>query len=94
MPNGQIVYNVFSITDPAEHARMQRPIAKHFSSSGVLALEPLADQSIQQLCDTLESRFTGSSGDTKGEPCDLGEWLAFCSDSLLSLSLVGVGVDC
>lgn len=80
MPNGQIVYNVFSTTDPAEHSRMQRPIAKHFSSSGVLALEPLTDRSIQQLCDSLESRFA-SSGSTKGEPCDLGEWLAYCSES-------------
>jgi hypothetical protein len=90
MPNGQIVYNVFSITDPAAHSRMQRPIAKHFSISGVLALEPLTDQSIQQLCDSLEQRFA-SSGSAKGKPCDLGEWIAYC---LYPPLFYCSGVDC
>ena len=71
------MYNVFSMTDPAEHSKMQRPIAKHFSISGVLALEPLTDKSIQYLCDALERRFT-NSGSKKGEPCDLGDWIAYC----------------
>ncbi len=79
MSNGQVVYNVFSITDPAEHARMQRPIAKHFSVGSVLALEPLTDKSIQYLCNALESRFT-SSGSKKGARCDLGEWIAYCEE--------------
>lgn len=78
--NGKIVYNVFSVTDPAEHARMARPIAKYLSSSGVLALEPLMDQSIQGLCEQLERRFVKT-----GKPCDLGEWVAYC-ESLLFYS--------
>lgn len=71
--NGQTIYNVFSQTDPAEHARMQRPIAKYLSIGAVLALEPLMDKSINDLCDNLERRFADDS-----KTCDLGEWIAYC----------------
>lgn len=74
--NGKIVYSIFSTTDPVEHARTQRPIAKHFSFSSVLALEPHMDKVINDLCSHLERRFT--DGPQKGKPCDLGEWIAFC----------------
>lgn len=74
--NGQIVYSLFSTTDPAEHARIKRPVAKYFALGNVLALEPHIDKAIADLCDHLERRF--SNGPEKGKSCDLGEWIAYC----------------
>ncbi|KAK1836434.1 Pisatin demethylase [Podospora conica] len=79
MVGREIVYNVFSMTDPAGHARMQKPIAKYFSIGGILALEPLMDESINDLCTQLERRFDGGS-----KTCDLGEWIAYCTWDLIT----------
>jgi hypothetical protein len=78
MVNGEIVYNLFSTSNSAEHARMKRPVAKYFSLGSVLALEPHMDKAIDDLCDNLERRFT--DGPEKGKACDLGEWIAYCSN--------------
>ncbi|KAH6848218.1 cytochrome P450 [Chaetomium sp. MPI-CAGE-AT-0009] len=80
--NGRLVHNLFSVTDPAEHARMKRPIAKYFSHGSVLALEPLMDKSINDLCDHLDRRFT--NGSEKGTTCDLGEWIAYWAWDLIT----------
>jgi len=74
MVGREIVYNTFSMTDPAGHARMQKPIAKYFSIGSILALEPLMDESINDLCNHLERRFAGGA-----KTFDLGEWIAYCS---------------
>ena len=70
------------MTDPAGHARMQKPIAKYFSISGILALEPLMDESVQDLCNQLERRFAGGA-----KTCDLGEWIAYCWSPFLTRPL-------
>ncbi|KAL2020441.1 hypothetical protein VTK56DRAFT_8407 [Thermocarpiscus australiensis] len=77
--NGKITYTLFSETDQAEHARMKRPVAKYFSLSHVLALEPHMDKVINDLIKQLDERFA-----KPGKDCDLGEWIAFCK---LPLSL-------
>lgn len=67
---------MFSLTDVSEHARMKRPIAKHYSPAGVLSIEPLVDTVIGQFCQHLESRFI--KGPSSGQVCDLGDWIAYC----------------
>lgn len=67
---------MFSLTDPDEHARMKRPIAKHYSPGSVLSIEPLVDTVIGQFCHHLEERFV--IGPNEGRTCDLGEWIAYC----------------
>jgi len=57
---------------------MKRPVAKYFSLGSVLALESHMDKAIDELCDQLECRFT--NGSEKGKACDLGEWIAYCSN--------------
>ncbi|GAB1312635.1 Pisatin demethylase [Madurella fahalii] len=81
--NGKIVYSIFSTTDPAEHARMQRPVAKYFSFGSVIAMEPLMDKALNDLCDQLERRFTNGRGN--GQVCDLGDWIAFCAWDLITM---------
>jgi len=68
---------MFSTTDPAEHARIKRPVAKYYSSSNVLALESHMDEILDDLCRRLESGF--ANGPKRGTDCDLGDWIAYCS---------------
>ncbi|KAK1572961.1 cytochrome P450 [Colletotrichum navitas] len=70
--DGKIKYHVFSETNNAEHARLKRPVVRHYSVSSVLAMEPLMDKSIAELCDHLERRFVDT-----GEPCVFGDWLSY-----------------
>jgi hypothetical protein len=72
----QIVYNLFSETDPKKHAAEKRPIAKHYSMNGVQPLEPHMDTVIKELCHQLEARFM--DGPTAGKSFDLGEWILYC----------------
>ena len=74
--NGRIVHNMFSAIEPADHARIKRPVAKYYSSSSVLALEPHVDEMIDDLCQQLERRFVEGQDGTE---CDLGEWIAYCA---------------
>ncbi|KAK8036374.1 hypothetical protein PG991_001511 [Apiospora marii] len=87
--DGCIVYNLFSLRDPAEHARQKRPVAKHYSLAGVLMLEPRVDETIRLLCRRLEERcmtsaWSGENGshameEETGERFslgfDLGQWI-------------------
>ncbi|KAK3323012.1 cytochrome P450 [Apodospora peruviana] len=81
--NGQIVLNLFSELDVVKHAQTKRPIAKHYSPSGVAAFEPHMDRTIQRLCDELETRFmstnkSGGASSEKEKPVvDLGEWILY-----------------
>ncbi|CAH0051561.1 unnamed protein product [Clonostachys solani] len=74
--NGKIVYTMFSIPSNEENQIMKRPIAKHYSPGAVLALEPLLDGVMGQLCDELDQRFVKTP--TGSKPCDLGSWIAYC----------------
>lgn len=67
---------MFSIPSNEENQIMKRPIAKHYSPGAVLALEPLLDGVMGQLCDELDQRFVKTP--TGSKPCDLGAWIAYC----------------
>jgi hypothetical protein len=67
---------MFSLPDPAAHQQMKRPVAKYYSSSAVLTVEPLVDKVVGRLCDHLETRFANGS-----KVCDLGAWIAYCESS-------------
>ncbi|KAF5251103.1 hypothetical protein FANTH_3766 [Fusarium anthophilum] len=74
--NGKITYHLFSTTDPAEHVRMKRPMAKYYSQSKVIGLEPLFDGLISDFCGHLEERFMSGP---KPTGFDFGEWIGFYS---------------
>ncbi|KAI6347078.1 hypothetical protein MCOR30_000395 [Pyricularia oryzae] len=71
--DGRVAYNLFSLRDPAEHARQKRPVAKHYSLAGTLALQPHVDDTIRLLRRSLDERYMGADG--FGEGFDLGEWV-------------------
>ncbi|CAM1502523.1 Fc.00g045070.m01.CDS01 [Cosmosporella sp. VM-42] len=73
--NGQIVYNLFSQTDPSKHAKERKPVAKYFSSSAMTTMEPHIDKVANQLCHELETRFI--DGPKSGQAFDLGQWILY-----------------
>ena len=75
---GQIFYNIFSETDPVEHARMKKPIAKYFTSAGVLPMEPHVSSVLCQFVKQLEKQ-SANAGEEMGAPFDFGEWIMYCS---------------
>jgi len=81
---------MFSATDPDEHTRIKRPVAKYYSASSCAALEPHMDEVIRDLCDHLERRFIDSAG--KPKDCDLGDWIAFCMRALLLSAIRRLGM--
>ncbi|KAI8271935.1 hypothetical protein K4K56_002839 [Colletotrichum sp. SAR 10_98] len=70
--NGKITYHMFSETNNVEHARMKRPVVRHYSVPSVLAMEPHMDRCIDEFCDHLQKRFADT-----WEACVFGDWLAF-----------------
>jgi hypothetical protein len=83
--NGKIIYNLFSECDPEVHAQQKRPIAKHYSMTGVLPLEPHVDEVITYLCQRLEEEFI--DGSSAGTTCKLDQWLLFCKLMFLKFIL-------
>ncbi|CAK7208017.1 hypothetical protein SEUCBS139899_010851 [Sporothrix eucalyptigena] len=80
--DGKITYHLFSTTDQADHARMKRPIAKYYSMSSVLAMEPQVNAVLNDLCKHLEERFM--DGANAGKDGDLGEWIAYYTWDFIS----------
>ncbi|KAH6689886.1 pisatin demethylase [Plectosphaerella plurivora] len=72
--DGKVVPNLFSLLDPAEHARQKRPVAKHYSLAGVLQLECHFDDAIRLLCHQLEERYMTRDGEF-GTGFDIGQWI-------------------
>ncbi|KAK7959210.1 cytochrome P450 [Apiospora aurea] len=72
--DGEIVYNIFSQTDPEIHARWRKPISKHYSTNGVLPLERHIDNVLSKFSMALESRYIKTG---KGAGCSLDQWLRF-----------------
>ncbi|KAF6802151.1 hypothetical protein CSOJ01_11806 [Colletotrichum sojae] len=70
--NGKITYHMFSETNNVEHARLKRPVVRHYSVPSVLAMEPHMDKVIDEFCDHLEKRFVKT-----GNPCEFGDWIAY-----------------
>lgn len=52
---------------------MKRPIAKYFSISHVLDLEPHMNTIIEDLIKHLDKQADPQ------KPCDLGSWIGFCT---------------
>jgi hypothetical protein len=72
--DGKITYHMFSETDNVEHARLKRPVVRHYSVPSVLAMEPHMDKVI--------SDFLGHLRKCYVEPkkvCEFGEWLGYCT---------------
>lgn len=70
--DGKITYHMFSQVDNVEHARLKRPVVRHYSVPSVIAMEPHMDRVIVDFCDHLEKRFVKT-----GAVCDFSNWLAF-----------------
>ncbi|KAM9885342.1 hypothetical protein VDGL01_00425 [Verticillium dahliae] len=73
--NNQIVLNLFSQTNPKQHAKERKPIAKFYSPSATAALEPHIDSVIKKFCQDLERRFINVPDDKR--EFDLGQWILF-----------------
>lgn len=88
MVNGKRTYNMFSIQDPAEHAHVKRPIAKFFSWSSVLAMEPHIDKVITDFTKQLDARFVNPAG-APSKDVNLCAWFTYSKNtpSRISLSL-------
>ena len=71
---------MFSEVDNVEHARIKRPVVRHYSASSVLAMEPHMDMVIQDFIDHLQTRYVKT-----GNVCEFGEWLGYCNPIILSL---------
>lgn len=69
---------MFSETNNVEHARLKRPVVRHYSVPSVLAMEPHMDKVIDEFCDHLQKRFVET-----GKPCEFGDWIAFCESVVL-----------
>ncbi|KAL3477958.1 cytochrome protein [Aspergillus californicus] len=73
--DGRIIYNLFSECDPETHARQKRPIAKHYSMTEMLLLEPHVDEVMGYLCYRLEETFIDTPNAEK--TCALDDWISF-----------------
>ncbi|KAK8063770.1 hypothetical protein PG996_008422, partial [Apiospora saccharicola] len=51
--DGEIVYNIFSQTDPETHAHWRKPISKQYSTNSVLLFESRIDDVLSELLDML-----------------------------------------
>lgn len=75
--NGRVTHQLFSVTDPAQHAAWKKPMVKYYSIGSILRLESLADRLLGDFCHQLDTRF--ATADANGpRVCDLGRWIAFC----------------
>ena len=81
--DGKIQYHMFSQVESVKHARMKRPVVRHYSTSAVLAMEPNMDTVIDEFCEHLDKRFI-----KQDKVCDFGNWLGYCELSLCGPSLL------
>ncbi|KAK4126023.1 cytochrome P450 [Parathielavia appendiculata] len=70
--NGQRIQNIFNTRDKAFHAKYKTPIAGFWSQTKILELEPLMDETLRLLVDTLGERFAGT-----GAVCPVDDWVAY-----------------
>lgn len=64
---------MFSQVDSTKHARMKRPVVRHYSTSAVLAMEPNMDTVIREFTKNLDERFVKPN-----KVCDFGNWIGYC----------------
>ncbi|KXX74662.1 Pisatin demethylase [Madurella mycetomatis] len=80
MIDGKQVFHMFSETDNVEHARLKRPVVRHYSVPAVLALEPHMDKVIADLLQHLQKRFVEPK-----KTCQFGEWLGYYAWDFLGI---------
>lgn len=78
--NGKITYHMFSETDNVEHARLKRPVVRHYSVPSVLAMEPHMDAVVADLLQHLQKRFVQPK-----KTCEFGEWLGYYAWDFLGI---------
>ncbi|KAK3374301.1 cytochrome P450 [Lasiosphaeria ovina] len=88
--DGKITFNLFSEPDAAEHTRKKRPVAKYFTMSAVLRLEPHIDSTIAEFIAQLDERFV--KGPSGPKECDLGRWVTYFAWDLSSSNIFSKNV--
>lgn len=78
--DGKITYHMFSECDNAEHARLKRPVVRHYSVPSVLAMEPHMDKVISDFLSHLQKRYVAP-----GKTCEFGEWLGYYAWDFLGI---------
>ena len=79
--DGKIAYHMFSETDNVEHARLKRPVVRHYSVPSVLAMEPLMDMAIGDFLEHLRTRYVQPQ-----KVCEFGDWLGYFAWDFLGLT--------
>ncbi|KAK0368047.1 hypothetical protein CLIM01_14594 [Colletotrichum limetticola] len=74
--DGEIIFNLFSETDPERHKQERKQVAKHYSRRSISFLEPKMNDTIKLLCNQLDKQCIGSPGAEKNG-CDLGAWILY-----------------
>ena len=69
---GKRIPNIFNTPDEAFHAKYTKPIGGFWTQTKILELEPLMDETLRLLVDTLDRRFAKD-----GTVCMMDEWLAY-----------------
>ncbi|KAF2711911.1 cytochrome P450 [Pleomassaria siparia CBS 279.74] len=75
LQDGHLIPNIFSTRSNVYHARALKPMAKLYSFSSALELEPSMDVTLRTLFSQLETRFM--DGANAGKTCDISEWFSF-----------------
>ncbi|KAM7193310.1 putative cytochrome P450 pisatin demethylase-like [Rhypophila sp. PSN 637] len=78
--DGKITYHMFSEVDNVEHARLKRPVVRHYSVPSVLAMEPHMDSVISDFLDHLKDRYI-----TPKKACPCGDWLGYYAWDFLGI---------
>ncbi|KAM7195564.1 Pisatin demethylase [Naviculisporaceae sp. PSN 640] len=78
--DGKITYHMFSEVDNVEHARLKRPVVRHYSVPSVLAMEPHMDSVIADFFDHLRTRYVSPK-----KPCPFGDWLSYYAWDFLGI---------
>ncbi|KAK0649763.1 cytochrome P450 [Cercophora newfieldiana] len=78
--DGKITYHMFSECDNVEHARLKRPVVRHYSVPSVLAMEPHMDKVIADFLAHLQKRYVEPK-----KVCEFGEWLGYYAWDFLGI---------
>lgn len=71
---------MFSEVDNVEHARLKRPVVRHYSVPSVLAMEPHMDSVITDFLDHLRTRYVSPK-----KACPFGDWLGYYAWDFLGI---------
>ncbi|KAF2226611.1 cytochrome P450 [Elsinoe ampelina] len=77
---GEVLHASVSVRDEEEHTRMVRPVARFYTTTGVLRYESRMDGVVRRLLLELEGRFVAPGR----ERCEIGEWLHYAAWDLIA----------